>query len=84
MIQDFDRDIYAIKTSHKHKFLRSMKSYENTHSVFSFGDSIHYIDKRNDITESLIRSSLSKMELPEFKIEKIKPTVEDCFMDLMK
>jgi ABC-type multidrug transport system ATPase subunit len=84
MIQDFVRDIYAIKTAQKHKFLNSLKNFANTHSVFSFGDSIHYIDKRNDITESEIRSSFNKLELPEFKIEKIKPSVEDCFMDLMK
>ncbi len=84
MTQDFDRNIYAIKTAKKHEFLLSLKSYENTHSVFSFGDSIHYIDKRNEITESEIRSTFRKMELPEFKIEKTKPTVEDCFMELMK
>lgn len=84
MTQDFDRDIYAIKTAKKHEFLQSLKSYENTHSVFSFGDSIHYIDRRYEITESEILSSFGKMELPKFKIEKIKPTVEDCFMELMK
>ena len=84
MIQDFERDIYAIKTKHKHKFLNALKSYENTYSVFSFGDSIHYIDLRNNVTESQLISSFSKMEFPEFSIEKIKPSVEDCFMDLMK
>lgn len=84
MIQDFDRDIYAIKTKQKHKFLKALKSYENTYSVFSFGDSIHYIDIRNDVKESELLSSFIKMEFPEFSIEKIKPTVEDCFMDLMK
>jgi ABC-type multidrug transport system ATPase subunit len=84
MIQDFEKDIYAIKTKHKHKLLQALKSYENTYSVFSFGDSIHYIDLRNNVTESQITSSFSNMELPEFEIEKIKPTVEDCFMELMK
>lgn len=84
MTQDFDRDIYAIKTKHKHKFLNTLKSYENTYSVFSFGDSIHYIDVRNNVKESELISTFSKMEFPEFNIEKIKPTVEDCFMDLMK
>jgi ABC-type multidrug transport system ATPase subunit len=84
MMQDFDRDIYAIKTKHKYKFLNVLKSYEYTYSVFSFGDSIHYIDKRNNLRDSQLISSFNKMDLPEFIIEKTNPTVEDCFMDLMK
>jgi ABC-type multidrug transport system ATPase subunit len=84
MMQDFDRDIYAIKTKHKYKFLNVLKSYEYTYSVFSFGDSIHYIDKRNNLRDSQLISSFNKMDLPEFVIEKTNPTVEDCFMDLMK
>jgi ABC-type multidrug transport system ATPase subunit len=84
MIRDFSRDLYGIKTANKHKFLLSLKSYEHTYSIFSFGDAIHYIDKRPGISLHDIKTSFNSMDLPDYNIEKIPPSVEDCFMELMK
>jgi len=84
MIKDFSRDLFAIKTSEKHKLLLTLKSYQHAHSVFSFGDSIHYIDKRTGITISEIQNSFRELDLPDYFIDRTNPTVEDCFMELMK
>lgn len=84
LIKSFKKDIYGIKTFQKHKMLSTLKQYEFTHSVFSFGDSIHYIDKRRNITIQELHSFFNKMGLSEFEIEKTLPSVEDCFMELMK
>jgi ABC-type multidrug transport system ATPase subunit len=84
MISDFDKDLYSIKTSQKHKLLLSLKSFEYTHSAFSFGDSIHYIDNRPGISVRELKTSFAKMDLPDYQIEQAEPSVEDCFMELMK
>jgi len=84
LIKAFKKDIYAIRTAHKHKMLSTLKQYEFSHSVFSFGDSIHYIDKRDNINTQNLHSSFEKLGLSEFEIQKTLPSVEDCFMELMK
>ena len=84
LIDSFEKELYAIKTEQKYMLLSSLKSYENTLSVFSFGDSIHYIDKRPGIRLPELKESFKELHLPKYTIEKTKPTVEDCFMDLMK
>lgn len=84
LIRNFNRNLYAIKTSQKHKALSFLRSYKNTHSAFSFGDAIHYMDKRPDITLNLLKASFDALGLPDFVIEVTPPTIEDCFMELMK
>ena len=84
LINSFSKDLFSIKTSKKHKLLSILKSYEHTHSVFSFGDSIHYIDIRQGISVSEIKHSFEKLELPDYSIDRVEPSVEDCFMELMK
>jgi ABC-type multidrug transport system ATPase subunit len=84
LINSFSKDLFSIKTSKKHKLLLILKSYEYTHSVFSFGDSIHYIDMRPEISISEIKNSFEKLELPDYSIDMVNPSVEDCFMELMK
>ena len=84
LIDSFEKELYAIKTEQKYMLLSSLKSYENTLSVFSFGDSIHYIDKRPGIRLPELKESFKELHLPKYTIEKTKPTVEDCFMDLMR
>jgi ABC-type multidrug transport system ATPase subunit len=83
LIKNFPKDLFAIKTSKKHRLLSVLKSYEHTHSVFSFGDSIHYIDRRPGISISDIRNAFKNLEMPDFYIEVANPSVEDCFMELM-
>lgn len=83
LIQGFGRDLWAIKTDQKHKIIQALRSYQNTYSVFSFGDAIHYIDKRSQFTEKDIIKILEKLNLENYSVNKVEPTVEDCFMDLM-
>ena len=57
LVVSFPKDLYAIKTLNKHRLLSILKSYKNTHSAFSFGDSVHYIDTRMGISISEIKNS---------------------------
>lgn len=79
----FPHRLFAMRADQKYKILRALKAHEFTYSVFSFGDEIHYIDKRNKFSLREVESELQELKLPAFTIEEIKPTIEDCFMDLM-
>lgn len=84
IIQTFGKKVFSIKTDEKHQMLLKMRLYENTYSIFSFGDSLHYIDKRSNVSGLEITEDLRNMNLPVFDLSEIPPTVEDCFIDLMK
>jgi len=81
---EYPNRLFAIQSEDKFDILQRLKNAGNTHSVFSFGDEIHYVDDRLDITADQLEKMLRELNLPEFKLEQIEPTVEDCFMELLK
>jgi ABC-2 type transport system ATP-binding protein len=81
---EYPNHLFAIRSENKYKVLKSLKNYEHTHSVFSFGDEIHYVDKRNNARKAMLEDEFNKLNFPEFSLLEIEPSVEDCFMELMK
>jgi hypothetical protein len=55
---------------------------EGIRSAHRFGDSIHAAMESPDLVDRLI-INLEKTGLKEVSIERIDPTIEDCFMALM-
>lgn len=83
IIDDYSKNLYAIKSNEIYYLLNILRKYEFADSVYPFGESVHYTDKRmNDISEEL--SMYLKNDFAHsFSISKIRATIEDCFMDLM-
>ncbi|OGU59162.1 MAG: ATPase [Ignavibacteria bacterium GWF2_33_9] len=81
--EDFRRNLYAIKTEQTYLVLETLKSYKYTDTVFAFGESIHYTDKRIEDVSVSIFDYLYKNHL-NIEIKQIRANVEDCFMDLMR
>jgi ABC-2 type transport system ATP-binding protein len=84
LISEFPYKLFSIQSEKKYEILQIMKKQQHTHSIFSFGDEIHYVDQRKDINEGHLKEMMHAFGLPDFSIKKIKPSVEDCFMELMK
>ncbi|MBS0000655.1 MAG: ABC transporter ATP-binding protein [Cyclobacteriaceae bacterium] len=81
---EYPNRLFAIHSEKKYQILQSLKGYENTHSIFSFGDEIHYVDKRKNAIPEVLENDFNGLDLPEFKLKEIQPTVEDCFLELMQ
>jgi len=84
LISEYPHRLYSIKSERKYEILKALKNQQTTYSVFSFGDEIHYVDKRESIDQEQILQMLNRFQLPDFTIQEIKPSVEDCFMELMQ
>lgn len=84
LISEYPYHLFSIKSERKYEIIEALKKQQTTYSVFSFGDEIHYVDKRKSIGQEQILQMLNKLQLPDFRIQEIKPSVEDCFMELMK
>ena len=85
IIAGFKRELYSIRADNLYKLLKDLKNYPETHTVYPFGQYLHYTDKNktsgvlNNIEEYLKNNNHKNI-----KITKITANVEDCFMELMK
>lgn len=71
--------IFNIKTKEKYLTLERIKQNDNCDLVYPFGEFIHYIDKRENITQEILNK-----EYNDLNIELDNKTIEDIFIYLMK
>jgi ABC-type multidrug transport system ATPase subunit len=82
IISEFDKIIYAVSATHKHQLILDLKEYPTMHSVYAFGEFIHYIDKKNDFHSQDLNAYLISKNHQNIEISRIEPTIEDIFMDV--
>jgi len=83
IINQYEGDLYAIITSKKHDLLDDLRNYTNTKSVFLFGNYIHYTDKHDVLDKQDLMQYLEQLDHHNIEINKVEPTIEDCFLALM-
>ena len=78
----FVRPLYAVRASSMYKLLIDLRTYPDTYSCYAFGDSHHLTlkDARSNI--SGLRQFITEKGYTGLEIERIEPSVEDCFMAL--
>ncbi|MBI9059193.1 MAG: ABC transporter ATP-binding protein [Labilibaculum sp.] len=82
IVEQFEKELYSIKSKDNYQALLDLREFEFTNSVFLFGQSLHYTDLRNEVPEEDLKQYLEKKGRSGILIEKIKPSIEDCFMAL--
>ncbi len=83
IINAFPKKLYSIRSNNLYKLLTDLRDYEKLESVYPFGDSLHITSKEEEIDSEAIQSFLDKRGHQSVQINKQKPGIEDCFMDLM-
>lgn len=85
-ISDFPKSLFHIKAAKMRDLIHLLRDFTHCHSAYSFGDSIHYQDKRN-LTETVIQQDLEaylkKSGHNEVSISKQVPTIEDAFIEYL-
>lgn len=83
----FDRPLLAITTPDRYATLGALRAYPHTHSVFPFGESLHFTDERVDLPPAEIVSEvgtyLAARVRPGADVRVAQPTIEDVFMARM-
>ena len=83
----FDRPLFAIRTEDRYRALLALRGRAATHSVFPFGETLHYADARVDMTPDHVaadvRSFLATSGFADAVVERTTPTVEDSFIARM-
>lgn len=79
----FDRQLWAVRSASMYKLLGDLRAFPSTYSCFAFGDA-HHLTMREEgegpITE--LRRYLQDKGYADLRMERIEPSIEDCFMAL--
>jgi ABC-type multidrug transport system ATPase subunit len=81
IIAQFPKKLFAIRSQNMIKLLRDLRTTATVETTNAFGE-YHHITLLNDNSEGLVHE-LTRKGNNSIVIETIKPTVEDCFIQLM-
>ena len=84
IIRNFDRPLWSVRSSNMFSLLNDLRLYTHTESCFAFGDAHHLTLKDLVLDENDIKAFLHKKGHDSIAVSQIEPTIEDCFMALMK
>ena len=83
IVNKFDREVFAIRAKDMYHLLRDMQKFEYTHSVYPFGDNLHFISNREKDTMYEVQNYLESNGHELIEVKPIRPDIEDVFMELM-
>lgn len=84
IIESFHKVIYGLKAKNMYEVLKTFENYRYKHSLYAFGEYFHYTDKRGEIDENILKNYAEENNIKDFAVERIRPGIEDCFLDLME
>jgi ABC-type multidrug transport system ATPase subunit len=83
IIDNFSNSIFSISGQSNYLLLNALKVFNPNYLVYPFGETLHLISPENKTTKEGLENHLNSQNFLEFRIEQIKPTIEDCFINLM-
>ena len=84
IVKHFPKQIYNVKANNIYALIEALNNYEHKHSVYPFGEFVHYTDSRTNFDTNELKQYLGSKNLSEIHIESTQPTIEDTFMELAK
>ncbi len=85
IIDAYPEKLYAISGQRIYQLLKDLETFGNTRTCFTFGENLHYsFLEENDISIQDVRGYLEEKGHKGVQILPITPTIEDCFIRLLK
>lgn len=81
--ESYGKVLFGIKSGNNYAVLKDLENYSGCESVFAFGQTLHYTSKNREESVGRLENFLASRGHHQVKIEKIKPEIEDIFMQLM-
>lgn len=84
ILEDYPGNLWKVKGQKTYQLLHDLREYGNLESVYPFGDSIHITSKTDQLDPRQLKAFLLQRGHRDTEIVPHMPTIEDCFMDLMR
>ena len=82
IVKDYTESLWAVSSDQKYLLLKNLRSFPGIASANVFGDSVHITMKDNTLDENQLRRYLGSLK--SVRIQRIEPTIEDRFLQLMQ
>jgi hypothetical protein len=84
IITQFPQKLFSVKSGQMSRLLTDIRKFPETASCFSFGDAHHVTFSENKNLPNELMTFLKTKNHHDVEMKEIKPTIEDCFIRLMK
>ena len=85
IIRQYPENLYAIRSPEMPRLLLDLRTFENTLSCFSFGENLHLsLKKESDLAMDELQNYLAIKQHKDVFIRPQVPTIEDCFIRLLR
>jgi ABC-2 type transport system ATP-binding protein len=82
--RSFDRALFAVRADRRYQALLAIREYPHTHTIYPFGEVLHYTDQRTELPAEPISRELTAFltsrGLAGVSAQPIPATIEDSFM----
>lgn len=79
--QNFKRSLWSVRATNMYQLMIDLKSNDNIHTCYPFGQ-YHHVTFKENLSADEAKKKLAGIST-EMEINRIAPTIEDCFMELM-
>jgi ABC-type multidrug transport system ATPase subunit len=80
----FGRQLWAVEAEDIYRLLVDLRQFKATRTAFPFGEHIHLTLSDESVKPAEIALYLQSAGHSNVHISKIEPSIEDCFMEMMK
>ncbi len=84
IIKQFSNELFAVKSNHMSKLLTDLRSFEFIESCNAFGEFHHISFQNNTNKKDQLLHFLNAKNHQNIVLNSVTPSIEDCFIDLMK
>lgn len=84
IIRAYPEPLFAATASNMALLLRTLRAHHAIQSCFAFGENVHFTfsDYGDDVLR-LLKADMLAAGLTDFTVDRIQPSIEDCFIQLM-
>jgi len=83
VVEKYPLGLFSVSSSNVYQLLHDLKAFQPASGAFAFGQTIHLSFTPGALKEEEVNAFLTDKGHTNISVNRIKPTIEDCFMELM-
>ncbi|HEY1870975.1 MAG TPA: ABC transporter ATP-binding protein [Chitinophagaceae bacterium] len=84
VIDSFPVPLFAVKAKDFYGLLKQLRTDPAVSNCYAFGEYMHVTFKDGNINETYLKELAAKYSAEDVEVKKITPSIEDCFIRLMR
>lgn len=84
VVKAYPMGLFSVTATDIYQLLHDLQNLPHARSVFAFGQAAHLSFKKGKLSSADVVGFLREKKHEEVHVEEIKPSIEDCFMELMQ